>query len=254
MERANPEFFGQPERLAEAYNGLSAWSRWWLNFRTPDGDGLPHYHHGNDSGWDNGTVFDVGLPAKGPDAAAFLALQMEVLADMAERLGRASDAEEWHRRSQFTFDNLLKTLWTGDRFMTRHAITGEVNEQAHSAIPCTPIVLGRRLPREIRGALADRIRENLTEWGPATENPESPLYEPDGYWRGPIWAPPTMILVDGLRNAGETELANTIAERFCTLCANSGFAENFDAVTGTPLCDKAYTWTSSTFLMLASSV
>ncbi len=34
-------------------------------------------------------------------------------------------------------------------------------------------------------------------------------------------------------------------------CAVSGFAENFNAVTGDPLRDPAYTWTSSVFLTLA---
>lgn len=95
--------------------------------------------------------------------------------------------------------------------------------------------------------------DGIGEWGLATESPESPLYDPGGYWRRPIWAPSAMILVDGLRNASEAELANTIAERFYKLCANSGFAENFDAGAGAPLCYKAHTWTSSTFLMLASS-
>jgi hypothetical protein len=61
-----------------------------------------------------------------------------------------------------------------------------------------------------------------------------------------------MILVDGLRAAGEGELAGDIARRFCRLCEKSGFAENFDAVTGAPLRDRGYTWTSSVFLVLAN--
>jgi hypothetical protein len=50
---------------------------------------------------------------------------------------------------------------------------------------------------------------------------------------------------------GDLALAREIARRFCDLCVRSGFAENFDAVTGDPLCDKAYTWTSSIFAILA---
>lgn len=58
------EFSGElrPGRLAQAYDKLSKWTHWWLSFRDPDGDGLPVYWHGNDSGWDNGTVFDVPFP------------------------------------------------------------------------------------------------------------------------------------------------------------------------------------------------
>lgn len=85
-----------------------------------------------------------------------------------------------------------------------------------------------------------------------TEHPASPKYESDGYWRGPIWAPSTMILVDGLRRAGEASLARDVAARFCRLCRQSGFAENFDAVNGAPQRDLAYTWTSSVFLVLAN--
>ncbi len=47
------------------------------------------------------------------------------------------------------------------------------------------------------------------------------------------------------------ELADKISERFCKLCSRSGFAENFDALTGEALCDPAYTWTASVFLLLS---
>ncbi len=42
-----------------------------------------------------------------------------------------------------------------------------------------------------------------------------------------------------------------MSERFCRLCGTSGFAENFNALTGEALCDPAYTWTASVFLLLA---
>ena len=75
---------------------------------------------------------------------------------------------------------------------------------------------------------------------------------PDGYWRGPIWAPPMMFIIEGLRRGGETAFAAELAERFCKVCEKSGFAENFDANTGAGLRDRAYTWTSSVFLILAN--
>ena len=60
-----------------------------------------------------------------------------------------------------------------------------------------------------------------------------------------------MILVDGCMKAGQNDLALDIASRFCKLCQKSGFAENFDAISGRPLCDPGYTWTSSIFLILS---
>jgi putative isomerase len=51
---------------------------------------------------------------------------------------------------------------------------------------------------------------------------------------------------------GEEELARDIACKFCELVAQGGMAENFDALSGEPLRDRAYTWTASVFLSLAS--
>jgi glycogen debranching enzyme len=115
------------------------------------------------------------------------------------------------------------------------------------------IVLGRDLPEEVGPALARDIESHLTEYGPATERPSSEHYEADGYWRGPIWAPSTVLIEDGLRRGGFTELADEVSRRFRALCEKSGFAENFDALTGAGLRDRAYTWTASGYLLLAEA-
>ena len=119
-----------------------------------------------------------------------------------------------------------------------------------------PILLGDRLPARLRAPLLADLESPAfrTEWGWATESPASPLYVPDGYWRGPIWAPSTMLLCDGLKACGRSDLATQAAESFCRMCARSGFAENFDALTGEGLRDRAYTWTAAVFLILASEL
>ena len=242
--------FGTRERLTEVYGPLRRWTEWWFRFRCIGGDPLPLYYHGNDCGWDNASVFDAGVPARAPDLAAFLVLQMELLAEIATRLGLTREAAEWQARAADLLSVLLARFWNGRKFVVLNA-TGETAATADSVFGCLPVVLGTRLSAPVRTALALEVRRHLTEWGLATENPESSLYQANGYWRGPIWAPPTLIIVDGLRQIGERELADEIAHRFCALCRQSGFAENFAALTGAPLCDPAYTWTASTFLVFA---
>jgi len=235
--------------LHTIYDSLGRQADWWMTWRRRKGDSLPYYLHGNDSGWDNSTMFRVGVPLVAPDLAAFLVAQMDVLADLAAQLGN-DDAARWKARADELLDALLRELWRGDRFVARLANDGSVVE-CQSLLPLMPIVLGERLPEEIRRALKKGIEAHLTEWGLATEKVDSPHYRADGYWRGPIWAPATWLAVYGLDRAGFTTLAGTISERFCRLCRKSGFAENFNATTGEALCDPAYTWTSSVFLLLA---
>ena len=47
------------------------------------------------------------------------------------------------------------------------------------------------------------------------------------------------------------ELADEVSARFRATCEKSGFAENFDALTGQGLRDRAYTWTAAAYLLLS---
>ncbi|MES5823317.1 trehalase family glycosidase [Streptomyces sp. RG80] len=238
--------------LTEAYERLARWTGFWLTARRAPGADLPHYQHGNDSGWDNATTFDPERVVVTADLAAFLALQMHELADLATVLNRPDEANRWHAAAEETQSALLDQLWTGDRFVARSAGTGDAWGSA-GLLDLMPIALGEHLPAEIASTLADRIKAHLTPYGLATELPTSPHYLADGYWRGPIWAPATVLVEDGLRRAGHDRLADDISARFRALCETHGFAENFDALTGTGLRDRAYTWTASSYLLLAQA-
>ncbi len=242
------------KRLKEVYRPLCRWTDWWMNDRDADGDGLPEYHHGNDSGWDNGTIYDGGFPATSPDLPAHLIVQMDVLADLATRLGRGRDAERWKARAGELAARMVDRLWNGEQFVTRKAFTGEVFPEGDSLLNHVAIVAGKRLPKAVRQKVAEALAPDgrfVTAFGPATESPQSPLYVPDGYWRGPIWGSSTALVIDGLARAGFRPQAAEMARRYCDMCLKSGFAENYNAGTGEPLRDKAYTWGSSAYLILA---
>ncbi|MEV4109861.1 hypothetical protein [Nonomuraea sp. NPDC049695] len=231
------------------YQLLERWTAFWLDARRAPGRELPHYQHGNDSGWDNATTFDPERVVETADLAAFLVLQMRELARLA---ADPDTSARWNEQADRTRDALLAELWDGERFVARGVHSGRTWSSS-SLLDLMPIVLGEELPQPIRAALAARIERHLTAFGPATELPGSPHYLDDGYWRGPIWAPSTVLIEDGLRRAGYPDLADEVSARFRALCEKSGFAENFDARTGEGLRDRAYTWTASAYLILAAA-
>ncbi|MER5227045.1 amylo-alpha-1,6-glucosidase [Streptomyces flaveus] len=251
LRRRLPEPLDRTE-LAETYDRLSRWTGFWLTARRAPGAALPHYQHGNDSGWDNATTFDPQRVIATADLAAFLILQLRELAALATELGRSDDARQWTCTAEATQAAMLDQLWTGDRFVARAVHSGDTWSTS-SLLDLMPIALGEHLPEEVSSVLAERIEAHLTAFGLATELPTSPHYLPDGYWRGPIWAPATVLVEDGLRRAGHVRLADEISARFRALCETNGFAENFDALTGTGLRDRAYTWTASSYLLLAEA-
>jgi len=239
-------------KMEEIYSPLGRWTDWWFRYRDFDCDGIPQYLHGNDSGWDNSTVFRAGPAVESPDLPVFLVLQMDALATVAAALGRGTEAEAWTRRSEDLVARFLAHSRRGDRLA---ALLPGTHEEVpnRSLLSLMPLLLGPRLPGAVRRALLATLERErfLSEWGLATESPDSPAYEADGYWRGPIWAPATLLMVDGLRASGEAGLARTVAERFARMVERSGFAENYNALAGEGLRDRAYTWSASVFLTLA---
>jgi glycogen debranching enzyme len=237
------------ETLRIIHARLSRSTRFWLDYRRVEGHALPHYQHGNDSGWDNSTTFDNDRVIESADLAAFLVVQLEVLADLTDELGLGS-SDGWREAAAQVSAAMLTELWNGSSFVARSATTGRPSKTG-SLLNLLPIVAGELLPRDVVNQLARGIEPFVTAYGPATQLTDSDEYEDDGYWRGPIWAPSTVLIEDGLRRSGHVDAADTISRRFRLLCERSGFAENFDAISGAGLRDRAYTWTASAYLLLA---
>lgn len=241
------------EQVTEAYVKLGKWTNWWLNYRDDDQDGILEYYHGNDSGWDNGSTFKVVPPVETPDLAAFMVIQMDVLSELAVELELHAESAEWKERADNMLDQMLIHCFKEGKPV---AVTCKTHEQidSQSLLLYMPLVLGRRLPKDIWQSLKYTVLSERyhTLYGISTEALDSADYEEDGYWRGAIWAPTTLLLVDGLYQIGAYDEAIQIAREFCEMVKKSGFAENFNAKTGEGLRDRAYTWTASIFLVLAN--
>lgn len=240
--------------LAALYPPVARLTDWWYAFRDSDGDGMCDYLHGNDSGWDNATVFDQGYPTEGADLAAHLALQCEALSWMAATLDKPAEAQAWQARAERQRAALLEHSVRDGRFVAPRSGSHTV-APSQSLLNCMPIMLGQLLPAALRRQLIADLGPGgpfLTDYGLATEAPASPHYQADGYWRGPIWAPSTYLIFDGLLAAGATDLARTVAESFCAMADREpGFWENYDALSGKGLRCPGYSWTAAGFLLLA---
>ncbi|MBB6485948.1 amylo-alpha-1,6-glucosidase [Rhizobium lusitanum] len=253
IEAMQPGFL-TAERKAYLKNAIGRQVDYWLRYARSSDDVLPCYFHGNDSGWDNSTFFAEGGPVMTPDLPVFLILACDVLATLLE--DDQQRQQEWRAKAERLQALLFRDLWTGETFRAR--LTDDPGRELpdQNLIQFMPLLLGERLPRDMAQKLVARLVDGgfITEWGPATESPMSPLYEDDGYWRGPIWAPTTMLLWDGLQKQGELELSRSISEKFCSVALRSGMAENFAAVSGMGLRDRAFAWTSAVYILLAASL
>ncbi|WP_082235336.1 amylo-alpha-1,6-glucosidase [Halobacillus massiliensis] len=241
------------EQLEQAYKQIKVHVEYYFHYKDSNNDGICEYHHGNDSGQDNSTVFRNADVIDSPDLTAFLIKSIDMLAVVADKLNHSEDKKYWEEESKKLTDRFCDYFLVDDLPVARFMRTGEVIE-SESYLPLVSIILADKLPKATREKIISILSsdKHLTDWGIASEALSSPFYNEDAYWRGPIWAPTTLLFIDAFEACGEHELAQETAKKFLEMCKQSGFAEVFHAETGEGLRDLAHTWTSSVFIHLAA--
>ncbi len=254
--------FATRRECCTLYDGLSRWVFWWLSYRDTDEDGIVQYDTADESGWDDSSFFHQGGPTEAPDLAAYLILAMDNLASLAKRLGKTYEAREWKARAERMTAQAIDFFWDGERFTPRLNASHQRVESG-SIMQFIPLLLGERLPQEIRDKLAAQLsQENvfLTPYGLAGERLDSERYHDTGWSAGPILAPAQLLVVLGLRFSGKDELARKIARRYCRALADANFPMVMNARTGADVSEGRWgprypnrmPWTAVVFLILGS--
>ena len=78
----------------------------------------------------------------------------------------------------------------------------------------------------------------------------SPLFEPNRYWRGPVWINFNWFIIRGLERYGFTEDAERLRQSTLGLVEQSGFREYFNPLTGDGLGGENFSWTAALTLDL----
>jgi len=148
----------------------------------------------------------------------------------------------------------VKELWDGEHFIARKLRTHETI-LSPSLLHYMPLVLGHRLPREIIDKMtADLMKEGefLTPYGLASEKIGSVQFRKMGMARGWVLPPTNLLILTGMFDAGKTEEAKMIANRYC-LAMKNGFNMLIDPLLGNR-GGFGCSWPVCAFLVLADMV
>lgn len=98
---------------------------------------------------------------------------------------------------------------------------------------------------------AERLVRTLESWAeqvrylvPSTD-PGHPSYEPQRYWRGPVWAIMNYLIAQGFAEYGYPEAAERIHQDTLKLAELSGFSEYYHPTTGAGLGGGEFSWTAA---------
>lgn len=249
--RKNNDYFNNINILKKAYTHFKKQGEFWLNYRDLDNKFLPIYYHGNDSGWDNSSIFRDKLPVISPDLLCHLIRHFDIMEKLALELGYLEAAKLFRSNANKIFENLMNDFYVDNRFVARTYDGYEIIKNKNSLILFIPLIISYRFDNSILENLINILKSDfLTEYGLSTESLKSDFYKDDGYWLGPIWAAPMFLIIDALKNTSFNNFAYDLSNRFLKLINKGYMAENFNAVTGEGLSDKAFTWTSGVYLSI----
>jgi hypothetical protein len=201
------------EHCAALYGPFARWYEWWRTMRDTDGDGVPQYNQGCESGNDYTEMLAKGTPVECPDLMAYLILLAESLEKLALRLGKRAEAAVWRARASHMLGHLLDEFWDGEKFIARLSGSHEIVEAEE--IDCyMPLMLGKRLPPEIVEKLAERLADPELYYSEIGLRGLPRRYKDGKPQPGLVMAFAQVKLAMGLYAAGKTELARDILRRF----------------------------------------
>ncbi len=141
----------------------------------------------------------------------------------------------------------VSRLWSAERrcFLNYDVLAGE---------PLDEVTTGTVLP--LLAGLADddqaaAMAALMGDWldassfGLASTHPSSPRYEPQRYWRGPVWLHINWLLALGLERYSAADLAQRLRSSALDCVRTSGFWEYFDAETGAGCGGDSFSWTAA---------
>ena len=91
-----------------------------------------------------------------------------------------------------------------------------------------------------------------SRYGIPSTRVSSPVFEARRYWRGPVWQHMNFLFEAGLREQGETELADRVHDSSMALFDAAGFHEYYDPLTGEGLGGTNFSWTAAAWLYQAA--
>ncbi|MBQ4040746.1 MAG: hypothetical protein IJO77_08365 [Oscillospiraceae bacterium] len=205
----------------------------YMKYRDVDHDGLAEYHHCDEAGCDESSIFSAGLPVANPELGAYLIAHADALSRLAADLGKDDDAKKWEDEARAMTARVLDKLWNGERFTAFRAGTNEPVEARPIGF-FTPLIIGKYLPQEVIDTVtADLFREDIhiTKYGVPSEALDSPYFE-HSWSRGTIQAPTTWLVAAGLAACGKKDEARDVAQRYAKTLRDFGLYHMHDPIMG----------------------
>ena len=173
---------------------------------------------------------------------------------MLDQFGMRSECQELEARIELT-QNAFTKLWDPqhEHFYNRDEFTGELIRVPTSAcfLPLFAGLAGNEQVLKMVSTLENWMDQKFL-LVPSTA-PHEPSYEPERYWRGPVWPHINWMICEGLSDYGFDDLSRQIRMQTLELISKLGFHEYYHPLGESGLGGSSFSWTAAVCLIWGNS-
>lgn len=210
---------GNTEFAAQCYGALERYLAWDMDHRRSE-SGLFFWHINRDqahnrcdeSGMDNCSRFDDREEMECIDFSCFMKREADAMSYLAGRLSRTADAEKWAEYGSTLAKLINERLWDGeDRIYCDYDLKARKLHRFQSICSFMPLFAGvcSSSQKDALIALLKDPRAFGTPFSIPSISVSESTYGSD-MWCGPVWINYVYLIVEGLYQYGEKELAEEI--------------------------------------------
>lgn len=169
-----------------------------------------------------------------------------VLGELAAEVGDVLTAKKCFFEADRSSDAILSKMWSPEqgRFQTVYTDSDGVDKfsQANTVQNLFPLLL-KNLPADKLRFIVQELSNDSKFFAPysiPTVAMDDPQFcaefsqDADLMWRGPVWGFTNWFLLEGLALHGQTELQQSILNKWIDLVGKSGIYEMYNPITGAP--------------------
>jgi putative isomerase len=283
------------EFLEEMYPKLVKYHKWWYTHRDHDKNGIAEYGGTIDlannnleeiilaaaweSGMDNAVRFDTdygievlenkdengqivgySINQESVDLNSYLFAEKNFLGQMAAVLGESEDEKTFKKEAKYVKEYIQQKMFDKDEgyffdvdLETKKPLV-ERGKGTEGFIPLWAEAALKEQAELVREVIMDGQKFNTKIPFP-TASKDNLRYEPDKYWRGPVWLDQAYFGVEGLNNYGYRDDAVNMARKLINNAEglkddNKPIRENYNPETGEGMHCTNFSWSASMFYLL----
>ncbi|XZM35073.1 MGH1-like glycoside hydrolase domain-containing protein (plasmid) [Clostridium perfringens] len=215
----------------------------------------------------NGNIVGYSINQESVDLNSYLYAEKGFLKSMADILGKTEDSQKYEVEAKNVGEYIRNNMFDKE---TGFFYDLQINEDGSEKNLLVNRGKGTEgwMPLWAKVATQDEaelVKENMmdpnkfnTYMPLPTASKDNPKFNPNKYWRGPVWMDQALYGIESLQNYGFKDEAETLTKKLFDnaegLIGDGPIRENYNPETGQGLHTKNFSWSASAYYLLYKNV